>query len=70
MMLNVMYDLRIFMIFYTILIFMFSLMFSVIGIGLLQIQSTSWDDRAKKCSLDEPTSRRMLKAKGGGGSGS
>ena len=34
MMTNVIYDLRIFMLFYTILLFIFSLMFSIIGIGL------------------------------------
>lgn len=39
MMMNVIYDLRIFMLFYTILIFIFSLMFSVIGIGLQDVQA-------------------------------
>jgi hypothetical protein len=33
-----MYDLRIFLLFYTILLFIFSLMFSVIGVGLSDVQ--------------------------------
>ena len=37
MLTNVMYDLRIFCMFYSILLFMFSLMFSVIGVGLKKV---------------------------------
>lgn len=44
MMTNVIYDLRIFGLFYTILLFMFSLMFSVIGIGLNKIQYPEFPD--------------------------
>ena len=35
---NVMYDLRIFLLFYTILLFIFTLMFSVLGVGLSDVQ--------------------------------
>ena len=35
---NVMYDLRIFLLFYTILIFKFSLIFSVLGVNLGDVQ--------------------------------
>jgi hypothetical protein len=35
MILNVVYDLRIFLLFYTILIFMFSQMYSVLGLGII-----------------------------------
>lgn len=38
MLTNVIYDLRIFLMFYTILLFIFSMMFSVIGVGLKEIQ--------------------------------
>jgi hypothetical protein len=34
---NVMYDLRIFLLFYTILLFIFSLLFNVLGVGLSHI---------------------------------
>lgn len=37
MLTNVIYDLRIFLMFYTILLFMFSLLFSVVGVGLKEI---------------------------------
>lgn len=36
---NVMYDLRIFLLFYTILIFIFSLLFSVLGVNLASVQT-------------------------------
>lgn len=38
MLINVIYDLRIFLLFYGILLFMYSLLFSVIGIGLVDVQ--------------------------------
>lgn len=51
MMTNVIYDLRIFGLFYTILLFMFSLMFSVVGVGLDNIQT--------KAYTDDPNTRRL-----------
>lgn len=53
MMTNVIYDLRIFGLFYTILIFIFSLMFSVLGIGLDKVQNLELADA-------EATRRRVL----------
>ena len=56
---NVIYDLRIFLLFYTILVFLFGLMFSVIGVGLDEIQNLHGHDHSD---------RRRLKPKSGGGS--
>ena len=54
---RVVYDLRIFLLFYFIMLFYFCLLFSVLGLGNDSVPHT--DDVA----------RRFLKAKGGGGSG-
>jgi hypothetical protein len=43
MLTNVIYDLRIFLMFYSILLFIFSLLFSVIGVGLKEIQDLDHD---------------------------
>ena len=65
MMTNVIYDLRIFMLFYTILLFMFSLMFSVVGVGLDSIQTQSYTDDPNTRRLAEETHRELAKKSAG-----
>ena len=52
---NVIYDLRIFLLFYTILIFIFSLIFSVLGVNLSNVQPDL------KAYSKNTSYRRMLK---------
>jgi hypothetical protein len=56
---KVIYDLRIFLFFYTTMLFFFSLLFSVLGLG----------NENQKVKDDFEDTERMLRGKGGGGGG-
>ena len=49
MLTNVIYDLRIFLMFYMILIFMFSQLFNVIGVGLTDVQDLFLESLEEDC---------------------
>jgi hypothetical protein len=72
MLTNVIYDLRIFGLFYSILCFLFSLMFSVIGVGLECVQKLEENGKLVCIEehLDADRRRRMLRpGRAAGGSG-
>lgn len=66
---TVIYDLRIFMLFYTILISIFCLVFAVLGLGNSYDENGVFPDPNEELDEDEDPERRFrfLKAKGGGG---
>jgi len=73
MLINVIYDLRIFLLFYGILLFMYSLLFSVIGIGLVDVQPAETeigngpDDVAGRRRLESRSLTGMTNTTRGGG---
>lgn len=76
MLTNVFYDLRIFLLFYFILILLFSQLFAILGVGNLDVtaeaRALAECEAKNNCPIDdelEEETRRFLKPKGGGGAG-
>lgn len=66
---TVIYDLRIFMLFYTILLALFCQVFAILGLGNAYPNLVNAEDLIDKEDIRRRLTLRILKPKGGGGGG-